>query len=67
MAYTKKKSTEIKVEIIPKDDEITDVEIAELEATIAENMRETVERAVRDIPSLATVKQVKISIIAEDN
>ena len=71
MAYTKKKSTEIKVEVIPYESadnaSFAEGEVDELERTIGENARELVDRTLRDIPSIAGVKQVKITITAEDN
>ena len=73
MAYVKKKSTEIKVEVVthnadaPTEKNGDAIDIAELEEAIAASVRDLAERALQGIPAFENVKQVRITVTAEDN
>ena len=64
MPYKKKKSTVISVDVKTYDDNVS---VSEIEQSIAENIREAVDASLQDFPSNSAIKQIKISVVAEDN
>ena len=64
MPYQKKKLTCISVEVKTNDEK---VDVSEIEQSIAESVREVVDVALQDFPSNSDIKQIRISVVAEDN